>query len=245
MEVIVSYFEGDPDKPVISGCLPNNVKSVPHALPENKTKSVFRSRSARDSKGYNEVQLEDRTGAELIYLRAQRDLEQLVLNDSRLEVGNQRLETIKGSSTSVLEADESRTTTGDRKIQLLAGDHLQIANSSHTRAGQAVVVQAGQEVHLKAGVNVILDAGVTLTLTAGGQHILISPAGIFSSVPILLGGVPVPGTPALPLAPGATKSLEIGAIAPATLGAAQVSTFKHSAPFCEECEKCKEGVCAI
>lgn len=244
MEVIVSYFEGDPDKPVISGCLPNNLKSVPHALPENKTKSVFRSRSARDSTGYNELQLEDRTGAELIYLRAQRDMEQLVLHDSRLEVGNQRLETIKGSSTSVFEADESRTTTGDRKTQLLASDHLQIADSSHTRAGQAIVVEAGQEVHLKAGVNVILDAGVTLTLTAGGQHILISPAGIFSSVPILLGGAPVPGTSAVPLAPGTTQSLAIGTIPPAMLSTAQISTFKRSAAFCEECEKCKEGVCA-
>ncbi|MEB0064594.1 hypothetical protein QN400_21510, partial [Pseudomonas sp. RTC3] len=34
------------------------------------------------------------------------------------------------------------------------------------------------------------------------QHIVINPAGIFSSTPIQVGGAPVPGTPAMPLAPG-------------------------------------------
>jgi type VI secretion system secreted protein VgrG len=207
MEVLVSYLEGDPDKPIVMGCLPNSEHPVPYELPANKTKSVFRSRSSLASQGFNEVSFEDRSGAEKVYLRAQRDMEQLIQHDSRLEVRGQRLETIKGNSTSVLQAEEHRTITGDRKVQLSASDHLQVSGSSHTRVAQALVIAAGQEAHICAVEHVVIDAGLMLSLSAGGQHLVLNPAGIFSSVPILLGGVPLPGTPAIPLSPGQLEPL--------------------------------------
>ncbi|MEB0043690.1 type VI secretion system tip protein TssI/VgrG, partial [Pseudomonas sp. MH10] len=207
MEVLISYLEGDADRPMVMGCLPNSLNPVPYELPTHKTKSVFRSRSSKASQGFNEVSFEDRNGAELVYLRAQRDMEQLIQNDSRLEVRGQRLETVKGNSVSVLEAEHHQAVSGDRKVQLSAGDHLQVAGSSHTRITQALVVDAAQEVHISAGEHVVVDAGLILSLAAGGQHLVLNPAGIFSSVPILLGGVPLPGTPAMPLAPGDTQPL--------------------------------------
>jgi type VI secretion system secreted protein VgrG len=209
MEVLVDYLDGDPDKPVIIGCLSNNTQRVAHALPDNKTRTVLRSRSSPNSTGFNELHLEDKSGSELIYLRAQRDMEQLIQHDSRLEIGGQRLETIKANSTSVLEAEEHRTVTGDRKVQLLAGDHLQVAGSSHTRVGNVVVIEAGQQVHL-TGKHIVVNAGLGLTLSAGGQHIVINPTGIFSSTLILPGGVPMPGMPAAPLTPGVVQALTAG-----------------------------------
>lgn len=221
MEVLVDYLDGDPDKPVIIGCLSNNTRRVPYTLPDNKTKTVLRSKSSPDSSGFNELHLEDKSGSEQIYLRAQRDMEQLIRNDSRIEIGNERLETIKGNSISVLEAEDQRTVTGDRKVQLLAGDHLQVAGSSHTRVGGVVVIEAGQQLHLTAK-NIVLNAGVGLTLSAGGQHIVITPAGIFSSTLILPGGVPVPGVPAAPLAPGAVQGLTAGVLAAAEVAPVNV-----------------------
>ncbi|MEB0075754.1 type VI secretion system tip protein TssI/VgrG [Pseudomonas sp. CCI3.2] len=44
MEVLISYSEGDADRPIVMGCLPNSLNPVPYELPANKTKSVFRSR---------------------------------------------------------------------------------------------------------------------------------------------------------------------------------------------------------
>jgi type VI secretion system secreted protein VgrG len=207
MEVVVTYLEGNPDNPLITGCVPNKVTSVPYPLPANKTKTVLRSQSSPASGGYNELSIEDRAGQELIYLRAQRDLEQRVENDSRLEVGNERRESIKGNSISVLEAEEQRTVTADRKVQLKANDYLQVAESSHTRAGQTVVIEAGQQVHLKAGAHLILDAGASITLKGGGQHIVIGAGGIFSSTEIQLGGAPASGTAAAPVSPGMLKGM--------------------------------------
>jgi type VI secretion system secreted protein VgrG len=211
MEVLVSYLEGDPDKPIVMGCLPNSQHPVPYELPANKTKSVFRSRSSLASQGFNEVSFEDRSGGEKVYLRAQRDMEQLIQNDSRLEVRGQRLETIKGNSTTVINADENLTITGARKVQLSAGDHLQVAGSSHARVGGALVIEAAQEVHI-TGENIVIDGGISLSLSINGQHLVLNPAGIFSSVPIVLGGVPLPAMPAMPLAPGNTQPRDAGVI---------------------------------
>jgi type VI secretion system secreted protein VgrG len=217
MEVLVTFLEGDPDQPVISGCLNHGETLTAYPLPANKTRSVFRSVSSPGGGGYNELHLEDSAGQELIYLRAQRDMEQKVLNDSRLEVGNQRHETIKGHSISSLQAEDQRTVGADRKVELKANDYLQVADSSHTRVGQMLVVEAGQQVHLKAGANVILDGGASITLKAGGQHILLGAGGIFSSSPIVLGGAPVPGRPAAPILPGMLESLAMPTALPLAL----------------------------
>ncbi|MDB6048249.1 MAG: Type secretion system Vgr family protein, partial [Pseudomonas sp.] len=231
MEVLVSYLEGDPDKPIVMGCLPNSLNPVPYELPANKTKSVFRSRSSKAAQGFNEVSFEDRNGAELVYLRAQRDMEQLVQNDSRLEVRGERKETIKGNSTTVIKADQNLTVTGARKVQLSAGDHLQVMGSSHTRIGGALVVEAAQEVHI-SGANIVIDGGISLSLSVNGQHLVLNPAGIFSSVPIVLGGVPLPGTPAAPLAPGSNQPLEAGEVL-ATKGLIKAIKDKYLAcPIC-------------
>lgn len=45
MEVLVTFLEGDPDQPVVSGCLANSRHPVPYPLPANKTRTVLRSRS--------------------------------------------------------------------------------------------------------------------------------------------------------------------------------------------------------
>ncbi|MEB0080354.1 type VI secretion system tip protein VgrG, partial [Pseudomonas sp. CCI3.2] len=136
--------------------------------------------------------------------------------------------------TTVIKAEQHLKVTGARKVQLSAGDHLQVAGSSHTRITQALVVEAAQEVHISAGEHVVVGAGLILSLSAGGQHLVLNPAGIFSSVPILLGGVPLPGTPAMPLAPGDTQSL-IGNVLLATQGQIdKIMEGELTSPLCAQ-----------
>ncbi|MEJ5061378.1 MULTISPECIES: type VI secretion system tip protein TssI/VgrG [unclassified Pseudomonas] len=249
MEVLVTFIDGDPDRPIISGCLHHLVNPVPHALPENKTRSVFRSRSSPKSGGFSELHIEDRLGRELIYLRAQRDMKQKIEHDSRLEVGHVRLETIRGVSTSVFEAEEHRTTTGDRKTRLMANDHLHVAQNSHTYVGEVLVAEAGQEVHFKAGVKVVFDANENLTLSAGAHHLVINSSGIFSSCAIEVGGSPARGTPAAPLIPGATQALSSHAERAPVIALIQRTLMavatEQGADVCPLCEACREGLCSI
>ncbi|CAI8964755.1 Type VI secretion system spike protein VgrG4b [Pseudomonas sp. IT-P253] len=245
MEVLVSFLEGDPDHPVISGCFANSVNPVPYELPKHKTRSVFRSRSSPDSTGFNELHLEDRTGRELIYLRAQRDMEQKIENDSRLEIGNERRETIKGDSFSVLEAKEHRTTTNDRTIRVEANDYLHATNR-HTRVDQTLVVEAGQYIHIKAGAHIVLDAP-NISINGGSEHIVLGHGGIFSSSEIQIGGTPVPGSASSLLMPGAIDGLSAPPELPPIIAPSQSALMATSnvlgADFCPICEACREGLC--
>ncbi|MDI3252509.1 MULTISPECIES: type VI secretion system tip protein TssI/VgrG [unclassified Pseudomonas] len=136
MEVLVSFLEGDPDQPLVTGCLPNASHLPAYPLPQHKTRSVLRSRSSPGGRGANELYLEDRRGEELIYLRAQRDLEQRVGHDSRLEVEG-----------------DSLTRVG-QSLVIEAGQQV------HLKAGASLVIEAGAQLSLKAGgEHLVMQAG--------------------------------------------------------------------------------------
>ena len=39
MEILITFLEGDPDQPLITGCLYHKENAVPYELPANKTRS--------------------------------------------------------------------------------------------------------------------------------------------------------------------------------------------------------------
>lgn len=114
MEVVVEFLEGDPDKPLVTGCVYNGRNDTPYPLPAHKTKSVFRTDSHK-SKGFNELTFEDATGAEKIYLHGQKNHEihiennrskridrnqsESVGNNKSIEVGNNHHEVVGGNMT--------------------------------------------------------------------------------------------------------------------------------------------------
>ncbi len=253
MEVVVTYVEGNPDKPLITGCVPNKLTATPYPLPANKTKTVLRSHSSPHTGGYNELSIEDRAGQERIYLRAQRDIEHVVLNDSDIKIGNDRreqvtrdshcliendrFEQVDNNSSSLINGDELHTTQGLRNTVIGGNDLISISGNSSTVVDGTLVIQAGTQAHVTA-TNVVIKAGASLTLEAGGQHIVISASGIFSSVPIVVGGAPMAGT-AAQAALSAVSVEALTLIAPSL--AAQKTTLTQAAqlasPICVVCEK--------
>ncbi|RIJ07802.1 type VI secretion system tip protein VgrG [Pseudomonas sp. 91RF] len=241
MEVLVGFIDSDADKPLVMGCLPNAATPMPLDLPADKTRSIFRSQSSPGGGGYNELRIEDRKGAEEIYLRAQRNWTQHVLNDQQLQVDNQRSVVVTGLAKHELKADEQRITHGQRQTEVKQDDHLTVTGDRHIRVSNQAI-NASAQFHVSAGQQVVIDGGASATIQAGGQWINIGPGGIFSSVPIVVGGAPMAAMSAAPTVPGLPEKL---AAAPAAiLTAAQIMNLKGDAPFCEECERCKEGVCA-
>jgi type VI secretion system secreted protein VgrG len=62
-EVIVSFEEGDPDRPIITGRVYNADQMPPIALPDGKTKSIIRDH------GTNEIIMEGKAGEEYIQMK--------------------------------------------------------------------------------------------------------------------------------------------------------------------------------
>ncbi|WP_434649158.1 type VI secretion system tip protein VgrG [Pseudomonas sp. D1-2] len=242
MEVLVGFMDGDVDKPLVVGCLPNGANPLPLDLPADKTRSILRSQSSPGGGGYNELHIEDRKGAEEIYLRAQRNWTQHVLHDQRVQVDHERSIFVAGLSRHELKDGEQRITRGRRQVEVRQDDHLMVTGDRHIRVANQALSAAGR-FHVSAGQQIVLEGGATATIQAGGHWINIGPGGIFSSVPIQVGGAPMVAMGAEPVAAGAPDKLA-AALAP-PLSLAQILSLKSPAPFCEECERCKEGSCAV
>ncbi|WP_409372953.1 bacteriophage T4 gp5 trimerisation domain-containing protein, partial [Pseudomonas cichorii] len=168
-------------------------------------------------------------------------------HDQKIRVGNERHDTVEQNSYSEFKAEEHRTTYADRKVEARADDHLTVATNQHVKIGTGQFIEAGQEIHLDSGIKIVLEAGSELTFKAGGSFVKIDASGVTISGPVVnvnTGGSPGVGSGIAALLPGLLKQAD-AARAGAVLTPAQINTLKRNAPFCEECEKCKDGACAI
>ncbi|HHO8317215.1 TPA: type VI secretion system tip protein TssI/VgrG, partial [Pseudomonas aeruginosa] len=245
MEVLVTFLEGDPDQPLVTGCLFHREHPVPYELPAHKTRSVFKSLSSPGGGGYNELRIEDRKGQEQIFVHAQRDWDENIEHDQKIRVGHQRHDTVEANSYSEFKAEEHRTTHAERKVEVRASDHLTVANDQHLKIASGQFVEAGQEIHLSSGLKVVLEAGAELTLKGGGSFLKLDASGVtLSGANVRVNSGGSPGSGAAPLLPGPLRQADSDK-AGALLTPAQINTLKRNAPFCEECEKCKDGACDL
>jgi len=164
-------------------------------------------------------------------------------------VAGERHETIRGLSSTRLEHEAHQHIAGDRKVVLQANDHLRVNGSRQVHIDQNLVIEAGQEIHLKAGASLIIDAGAQLSFKAGGEHLVIQAGGIFSSRPVVVGGIPAITRSAAPLAPGEDVAAPLARVDGPKMSPTQgmiMSLAKQlGADFCPVCKGCGEGVCDI
>jgi type VI secretion system secreted protein VgrG len=226
-EVVVSFLEGDPDRPLITGRVYNDQQTLPYALPDNGTRTTFRTSSSTGggTTHYNELRFEDKTGKEQIFLRGEKDYDTRILNDSREWIGGKQSIMVKKDRMEKVEGDESIQITGNRMEKVGGDDSLDItgklnvksgsdislnaAMDLYTKSGTNYAHQAGTAIHLKAGTTMVLEAGVQLSLKAGGSFIDIGPAGIaISGAPLVMinsGGSAGSGSGSSPNSPDAPK----------------------------------------
>ncbi|MEY0882485.1 type VI secretion system Vgr family protein, partial [Providencia stuartii] len=185
-EVIISYLNNDIDKPIITGCTYNGRNTPPLNLPEEKTRTTFKTKTHK-GEGFNELRFEDYNGRQEIYLHAQKDFNADVLNNQNTIVGHNRLEHIKHDAH----------LTVDNEYRVLSKQAMSISTETdlNIKTDNSFYTLSDNEIHLKAGAKVVIDAGVELTLQAAGHFIKIDAGGISSSGMINMGsGSPSTGS---------------------------------------------------
>jgi type VI secretion system secreted protein VgrG len=147
-EVIVSFLEGDPDQPVITGRVYNAEQMPPYELPANRTQSGIKSRTSVGGtpSNFNELRFEDKKGAEEVFLHAEKTWT-IRVKDAESETVGAGISTSAGGSI-------SRSTAAD-----------------HSRT-------ADKNIHDKAGVDVTTNSGKNMALQAGGSYSLLTNLGI-------------------------------------------------------------------
>jgi len=179
-EVIVSFLEGDPDRPIVTGRVYNADQTVPYPLPDNQTRSTFKTRSSKGggTDNYNELRFEDKKGDEQIFLRGEKDFDTRLKNDIREWVGNNRSLIVTQDQMEKAGGDLHSQVTGNINQKVGQNLSLQVGQNLYEKSGTNFAHEAGQVIHLKAGMTVVLEAGTELTLKVGGNFIDINPSGI-------------------------------------------------------------------
>ena len=125
-EVIVDFLNGDPDYPIITGRVYNNLQMPPWELPANKTQSGIKTNSSKDGAAgagmkngagdANAIRFEDKKGEEQLWLHAQKDQLTEVEHDEDKWVGNDRRKTVDGHETNVIHKNRTETVDWNETI---------------------------------------------------------------------------------------------------------------------------------
>ena len=179
-EVIVSFLEGDPDRPIITGRVYNASQTVPYSLPDNQTRSTFMTRTSTGggADNYNELRFEDKSGGEQVFLRGEKDLDIRIKNDIREYADNNRSLMVTKDQLEKVGGDHHSQVTGNSSQKIGQTLSIQVGQDLYEKSGTTYAHEAGQTIHLKAGTTVVVEAGTQLTLKVGGNFVDIGPSGV-------------------------------------------------------------------
>jgi type VI secretion system secreted protein VgrG len=153
-EVLVSFLDGNPDRPIVTGSVYNAEQVTPYTLPDDQTKSTLKSNSSKGGEGFNEILFQDKQGSEQLQIHAQKDMDIEVLNNYTQTVTKDYSLTVNGNLT----IDVTGT------ISIKSGDSstMEASTASTLKAGTSMTVQSGTDMSVKAGTSLQTEAGTTM-----------------------------------------------------------------------------------
>ncbi|WP_148864585.1 type VI secretion system Vgr family protein [Marinobacter fonticola] len=176
-EVIVSFLDGDPDQPIITGRTYHATNTPPYALPAHKTRTTIKTQTHK-GEGSNELRFEDEADQEQIYVHAQKDLDLLTENDRTEVIHHNSHLTVDNDRYSHIKANNHSTVDGEKREKVGKDHSFDVTGTLHIKAGSAWLSESRQELHIKAGQKTVIEAGTELTLKAGGSFVKIDPSGV-------------------------------------------------------------------
>lgn len=185
MEVVVDFLEGNPDNPIIIGCVYNATQTTPYTLPDNKTQSGILTRSSTGGTvdTANQLRFEDKLGSEEILLHAEKDFtfevennDNQTIGSSKSDDGSQTISIYNKRTVTLDQSDDTLTlNNGNRAATISKGnDTLEISQGNRT----TTLDQGNDTLTLKTG-NLSIETTLgSITLKAGQNTITIDQSGI-------------------------------------------------------------------
>jgi type VI secretion system secreted protein VgrG len=167
MEVVVTYLDGDPDRPLVTGCVYNARQVPPFELPENVTQSGIRSRSTPGGAGGNELRFEDRRGEEHVLLQAQRDLTVVAARARTVQIGEDDEVRVTGHRTDHVGENLRTTVGGSEQREVRGALRVSVTGTTSRVALGADAVRALRDRHVEVGGDLVVHVEGSRFATGG------------------------------------------------------------------------------
>jgi hypothetical protein len=183
-EVLISYINGNIDRPIIIGMLHNGENTIPYDLPNTKTQSYIKTQTTpqyTDTEGYNEILFEDANSNEQLNIRAQKDYSLLVLHDATEHIQHDRSETVDNNEDVTIHGyrqervNKSKMETIDiaKALTIGAGYQVSVGASKNETVGISSTEEVGILKHTIVGEKYEIMVGKShITFYANGEIII-------------------------------------------------------------------------
>ncbi len=185
-EVVVSFLDGDPDRPLVTGRVYNGENMQAIGLPGDKTQSAIRDHSG------NEIVMEGKKGREDVRIHATKDTNVTVTHDynETVKTGNRTIAIQAGSHTETIHKDTKITvTTG-------AYAHSVAANTASRTSKNKSTLQS-------TSADILVDAATEITIHVGASMIVMKSDG---SISIQGKNIAINGSESVSISGGAVRS---------------------------------------
>ena len=188
MEVIVDFLNGDPDYPIILGCVYNAVNMPPWSLPANATQSGILTRSSKGGApgagmgagggDANALRFEDKKGQELLWAHAEKDFLSETENDESKWVGRDRRKTVDRDEinhigrdrTETVDRDETITVHNHRSERVDHNEKISIGDNRDEDVGLNETIAIGRNRTETVGLNESVTVGKNQTFNVGDNR---------------------------------------------------------------------------
>ncbi len=169
-EVVVQFLEGDPNRPLVTGVVYNGQNPAPYGSPDSNTISTLKSNSTPGGGGFNEFRFEDAKGEEEVFLHAQRDLNETVLNNQTTQVGVDRYQGVGRDMVVDVGRDRTESVFGNMFLTVQEGDRGAVLYEGSDRLS---VKSGNRTVSLEQGNHATYVAKERLAEVGGGDRVKV------------------------------------------------------------------------
>ncbi|WP_023638982.1 type VI secretion system tip protein VgrG [Dickeya zeae] len=160
-EVVVSFLEGDPNQPIVTGRTFHATNPPPYPLPASKTRTSLRT-STHKGAGFNELRFEDQAGQEEVFIHAQKDMNTVVLNNRSTAVNASHTENVGGDQTVVVQHNQTVSVKENQVTEIQGEQTVAVTKNRHT------TVDDNESLQVKNNIAIQSQSGDILIATAGG-----------------------------------------------------------------------------
>ena len=192
-EVVVSFLEGDPDHPIITGRVYNEDNKPPYDLPDNATMFAIKSNASKGGGGFNEFRFQDKKGEEQIFIHAEKNMDirvkndrfETIVHDRSLVVENDKKEHVKNERHEQVDSHHIEKIGADRNLKVEGKEAKEVVGSLSLKVSDDVIEEFGanhseqvsSDYYVKAS-NIVIEGTTNVTVKVGQSYITIESGGI-------------------------------------------------------------------